>query len=65
MPPWPGEANLAHKLREKLSFWLTVNVILAIGIVVLANYMKMVERTPKPSDDATRAAQTATLDTRS
>ena len=43
---------MADKLREKLSFWLTVNVILSIGVVALGGYMKMAERTPKPADGA-------------
>ena len=44
-----GRSQTADKFREKLSFWLTVNVILAVLIVALANYMKFAERVPKPT----------------
>ena len=47
-----GRSELAQKFREKMSFWLTVNVILALLIVGLASYMKMVDRTPKLPETA-------------
>jgi hypothetical protein len=47
-----GRSELADRLRQKLSFWLTINVVLSIIIVCLAGYMKMVERLPKPVETA-------------
>jgi hypothetical protein len=47
-----GRSDLAQRFREKLSFWLTVNVMLAIAIVGLAGYMKGLERIPKADQPA-------------
>jgi hypothetical protein len=47
-----GRSELALRFREKLSFWLTVNVMLAIVIVALAGYMKGLQRIPKANPPA-------------
>lgn len=54
-----GRSSLAQKFREKIVFWLTVNVALSILIVCLAGYMRMEQRVEKVEEPIT-AQQTIT-----
>ena len=42
-----GRSGLAEKLRQREKFWLSVNMVLAIVVVLLAGVMRMADRTEK------------------
>ena len=42
-----GKSGLAEKLRKQEKKWLTINVVLAIAVVLLAGVMKVTNRVPK------------------
>jgi uncharacterized membrane protein len=46
-----GRSALADKFRERMSFWLNLNVVLAILLVCVAGWMKATDREPKPAAD--------------
>lgn len=48
-----GRSPMAERFREKMNFWLTVNVVLAVLLVCLAGYMKLTPRELKPATPAT------------
>lgn len=45
-----GRSEGAARFREKMGTWLNVTVALATALVLIAGYMKMVDRTPKVTD---------------
>lgn len=45
-----GRSNSAEKMRSNMKFWLNVNLVLALLVVMLGSYMKLVDRAPKPID---------------
>jgi hypothetical protein len=42
-----GRSGLAQKLRQREKFWLTVNMVLAITVVLMAGVMRSADRTEK------------------
>ena len=58
-----GRSKNAERFRERMGYWLTVNLILAVILVCLAGFMKLAPRVPKsPTTDTTyieRAGQFA------
>lgn len=42
-----GRSDSARKFREKMSFWLNVNVLLAVTLVCIAGFMKLTPHIPK------------------
>ena len=44
-----GRSSSAQKFREKITLWLTVNVVLSVSIVCLGGYMRM-ERVENSSE---------------
>lgn len=46
-----GRSSLAEKFREKMMFWLNVNILLGLLTIAVAGYMRFSVRTPKPADD--------------
>ena len=56
-----GRSTLAQQLRQKESLWLTVNLLLAIGVICLAGYMKQIDRTPKAPETSAQASSVYAL----
>ena len=57
-----GRSASAERFREKLVFWLNVNVLLSILIVMVGGFMRMADRQPKPKADAGAPAIEKTSD---
>jgi hypothetical protein len=61
-----GRSSTAQRFRQNASFWLTLNTLLAVLLVGIGGFMKMTDRTLKPSDAAPRdvvaAAQPADME---
>ena len=49
-----GRSESAARFRERIGKWLTINTALALLLVGMAGYMKMVPRTPKPEPTSQR-----------
>jgi putative copper export protein len=49
-----GRSASAEKMRENLTFWLNINVLLAILLVGLAGYMRLTPRDEKSSQPASQ-----------
>lgn len=47
-----GRSESAVKFRESIGKWLTINSLLALLLVGMAGYMKLVPHVPKPIGDA-------------
>ena len=45
-----GRSEIAKKFREKESFWLNVNIVLAVALVCIAGFMKSGEYPEKPDE---------------
>lgn len=45
-----GRSNRAEQFRQRMTHWLTINVLLSVLIVGLAGFMKLSPRTPKLPD---------------
>ena len=54
-----GRSGLAKKLRQREKFWLTVNMVLAITVVLLGGVMRMANRTEKSTSSFQRPATSA------
>ncbi len=50
-----GRSGTAERFREKLLFWLNVNILLSLLMIGVAGYMRFAQRTPKPADDGAPA----------
>ena len=47
-----GRSSLAEKFRQKLQFWMTVNTVLLLALIVIASTMKISKRQPKAENAA-------------
>ena len=45
-----GRSQGAKKFREKMTFWLNINVLLAVALVCMGGFMKMLPHPPKAAD---------------
>ena len=57
-----GRSPAADRFREKLGFWLNVNLVLAILVVCLAGYLKVIPHTPKEVSSPTARDDTVGTD---
>ncbi len=57
-----GRSASAERFREKLVFWLNVNVLLSILIVMVGGFMRMADRQPKLKADSNTPAIEKTSD---
>lgn len=48
-----GRSALSQKFREKVGFWLSVNLALATVLVLMGGFMRFIPREPKPPKTAT------------
>ena len=51
-----GRSGLAQKLRQREKFWLTLNMVLAITVVLVAGIMRMADRTVKSTGSLSQQA---------
>ena len=51
-----GRSGLAQRLRQREKFWLTVNMVLAITVVLLAGVMRMADRSEKSASSSRQPA---------
>ncbi len=49
-----GRSPLAEKFRQKLPFWMMVNTVLLLALLLVASSMKISHRTPKSDNAAAR-----------
>lgn len=54
-----GRSRLAERLRENLSFWLSLNLLLAVVVVCLAGVLRLIDRTPKAEPQSSLDARAA------
>ncbi len=57
-----GRSALSQKFREKVGFWLTVNLVLATIMVLMGGMLRFVVKTPKAGDEKPAAAIVAPLE---
>lgn len=53
-----GRSGLAQKLRQREKFWLTVNMVLAIAVVLIAGVMRSANREEKSTSSIPQPAAT-------
>lgn len=46
-----GRSDSAVRFRESIGKWLTINSVLAVVLVLMAGWMKLMPREPKPPED--------------
>ena len=51
-----GKTTAAQKIRKKLGFWLTLNVIMAVTLVGISGVLRSIEKKPKPQSPPAAAA---------
>ncbi len=51
-----GRSGLAKKLRQREKFWLTLNMVLAITVVLIAGVMRMADRSEKSTSSLPQPA---------
>lgn len=56
-----GRSASAERFREKLIFWLNVNLLLGLLMIGVAGYMRFAQRTPKPVDNEGPAVSQLTV----
>lgn len=49
-----GRSGLAERMRQQRTRWLNITLLLALILVCVAGYMKMMDRTPKPEAASAR-----------
>jgi uncharacterized membrane protein len=54
-----GRSGTADKIRRNASFWLTLNVVLAVTVVCIAGVMRSADHSPKPKPAATERKEIA------
>ena len=57
-----GRSASAEKFREKMPFWMNVNVALVVTLILIANVMKVSDKTLKPPKDEATISEPLTLE---
>jgi hypothetical protein len=57
-----GRSANAEKFREKAVFWLNVNLVLALAVVLIGGFLKVQPRVRKSAEQAARSQLQAPLE---
>ena len=57
----PGRTAVAERFRQRLSFWLTLNLMAAVILVILAGVLRMMPHVPKEPAQSVQTEQAVAI----
>jgi len=56
-----GRSDTAQRFRQRMPFWLNVNLTLAVILICISGVMRFAQRTPKSDEKPSQSSQTAPI----